>query len=523
MLRQRFSMLLFAAALLTGCAKVIVVPVPKTTPANGVIYALPNTVIRVQLKVDQTKKSGARYSLYAAIFAPDGDPVCKDEKCTAEKRLAYSLQQGSTFSTYGEPDPTKVFLVKFAGRGAIDQTLSMTWNEAGLLSAASSSVTNRTSDVVMSGLKLAAVMGTKAALGTTETRAGTDVCPGKDNETDTDGWVIPALQKAGAPWDATLTANYCDISKDDRAKLGKPDPPDTLDKRKALLADAVTSYVNQVAPLAGGRLKILNGTSTSMEPATLLAHIEAEINQQLTALFLGTKKTLTWDGAVDVRTMDDKTVTAGTPLSILRIDRDNGICVKNSEVPPDAKPIPKEFVLPEAACQAPANPLALNPAVEDVNLVLNYYPDADKQLFKKITDVTTGDRSFRYRIPAQVKANLSGAGKTYGSGVFSVAQIGTMISLPANRHTKMLSYDLGFIEATGGLKTFKLGTTGGLDSATVDALSSVGGTLIDARNTARKNADDLTVLTRQDALLKLRDDICTIQKKYGLACTVEPQ
>ena len=86
----------------------------------------------------------------------------------------------------------------------------------------------------------------------------------------------------------------------------------------------------------------------------------------------------------------------------------------------------------------------------------------------------------------------------------------------------MLSYDLGFIEATGGLKTFKLGTTGALDTATIDALNGVGGTLIDARNTARKNADELTTLTKEDQLLKLRDDICTIQKKYGLPCTVAP-
>ena len=87
----------------------------------------------------------------------------------------------------------------------------------------------------------------------------------------------------------------------------------------------------------------------------------------------------------------------------------------------------------------------------------------------------------------------------------------------------MLSYDLGFLEATGALKTFKLGTTGALDAATIDAMSSVGGTLFDARNAARKSEDELTILTREDSLLKLRDDICTIQKKYNLPCTVAPK
>ena len=82
---------------------------------------------------------------------------------------------------------------------------------------------------------------------------------------------------------------------------------------------------------------------------------------------------------------------------------------------------------------------------------------------------------------------------------------------------------MAFIEATGGLKTFKLGTAGGLDASTIDALAGVGGTLLDARNAARKQNDELTVLTREFQLLKLRDDICTIQKKYGLPCTVQPE
>jgi len=149
--------------------------------------------------------------------------------------------------------------------------------------------------------------------------------------------------------------------------------------------------------------------------------------------------------------------------------------------------------------------------------------DPDKQLFTKITDVTTGDRSFRYRIPAQVAASLGDDKKVYGAGLLWVAQLGTVLSLPGERHSKMLSYELAFIEATGGLKTFKLGTTGGLDSSTVDTLNSVGGTLLDYHKTVRQNEDELSVLTRQDQMLKLRDDICTIQKKYGLTCSVEPK
>jgi hypothetical protein len=501
-LQLRSVFLMLATVLpLAGCAKVVVVKIPADAPAQaeGVIYALPNTVVRVKLKVNRTEYGPARYAAYAAIFSPDSKPVCKEKTCSTEKENAFSVQQGATFTTYGEPDPDNVFLVKFVGGGAIDQTVSMTWNEQGLASAASSSVTNRTGDVVLSGLKLAAGLGTKAFLGASKVdQNGGLIPPCEADASKTDDFVIPILIQNGATAAAQLVSNYCDIKKTDR---------DLLPQEATLLADATKDYVNRVLPLTNARIKILTGTSQSMDPVNVLAKIETEITTQLSALYLGTKKDTTWDGALDVRTLN-----AGAPIAVLRVDGAKGICLVSSELPPEVKPIPTEFLLPAANCNI-ASP---------VGLTLNYYPDSSRQLFTKIKEVTTGDRSFRYRIPAQVKAAFSDDKKTYGAGVFSVAQLGTVISLPANRHSKMLSYDLGFIEATGGLKTFKLGTTGGLDAATIDALSGVGGTIIDARNTAQKNADELSTLTKEDQLLKLRDDICTIQKKYGLPCTVAP-
>ncbi len=497
---RRCIMILAAVLSLGGCAKVVVKKIPANAPApaDGVIYALPNTVVRVQLKIDKTDYAGAPYAAYAGIFAPEGKPVCKDPSCTAEKDKAFSVQQTATFATYGEPDPDNVFLVKFAGKGAIDQTVSMTWNEAGLASAASSSVTNRTGDVVLSSLKLLAGLGTKAALGGPAVGAMKEApqsCPADPSPKD--GFVLSILWENGSTVRARLFSNYCGMKQADRDALNP-----------ALLTNATKDYVDRVLPLSGARDKILFGTSTSMEPAALLAKIETEIDHQLSVLYLGTKKVTTWDGALDVRTLN-----AGTPVVILKVDPAKGVCLAAAEVPPEIKAIPKDFL-----ASAPGDCDKASP----VEMALDYYPPKDRQLFTRITDVTTGERSFRYRIPARVKAVLSDGTKTYGAGVFFVAQLGTVISLPANRHSKMLSYDLGFIEATGGLKTFKLGTTGALDTATVDALGSIGGTLVEARNTAQKNADELTVLTKEDQLLKLRDEICTIKKKYDLPCTEAP-
>lgn len=498
MIANKFMLLFIVAILFRGCdSKIVVDPVPpgSEAPSNGVIYALPNTVVRVQLKIDRTERLGTRFAPYAAIFAPGGKVVCEDEKCTKENKISYELQDGVTFATYGEPDPQNVFLVKFVGKGAIDQSLSMTWNEAGLLSATSSTVTNRTGDVVLSAIKMAAGLGTKLAFGGGEQK---DKARCTHDPSTSDEWVIPKLRK-DLSVAATLESNYCAIQKDKR---------DALPKDEALLEEAVDAYIDRIKPLAIARTTILQGESDSNEPAALLSHIDTEINERLTLLYLGSKKTETWEGAMDVRDLHES-----APLTILGIDSAGGVCLTtNAEIPPSVKPIPAKFLLDAAVCNANGVP--------PISLVLKYYPTKDRQLFTKISDVATGDRSFRYRVPAQVEATISDANSQYGSGVFSVAQLGKVISLPASRHSKSLTYELAFIENTGALKTFKLGSVGQLDTATIDALSGIGGTLVDAR---KKPPTETEILTQQYQLLKLKDDICTIQKKYNLPCTVEPK
>jgi hypothetical protein len=362
----------FAACLLGCSAKVVVVKVPTDSPApsEGVIYALPNTVVRLQLKIDKIEYTSVRYARYAAIFAPEGKPVCKDQDCSEEKKKTFSVQENATFATYGEPDPDNVFLVKFVGRGAIDQTISMTWNETGVASAASASVTNRTGDVILSTLKLLASLGTKAALGATKADTnGKEVCDPDPSNVDTK--VIEILKQEGSNVAPQLIANYCAIKKADRDKM----------IADSVLVNATKDYVSRVLPLANARMKILSGTSNALDAAALLPRIETEIDHQLTALYLGTKNVTTWDGALDIRKLQ-----ADTDITILKIDPEKGICERAAEVPPQVKPIPDGFEV--KTCGDKAKPFILR---------LEYYPPANNQLFKKITDSGEGERSFRYR------------------------------------------------------------------------------------------------------------------------------
>lgn len=493
---------------ITGCGTIVVESVPQgtTTPADGVIYALPTTVVRIQLKVDRIEKSGAPYARFAAIFAPDGKPVCPDQECPESEKVAFSIESHSTLSTYGEPDSSEVFLVKFTGQGAIDQSLSMTWNEAGLLSAASSTVTNRSIDIATSGIKALTSLGVKFAGGAAAAvGAARATCP---VTTPTDSWVLPILQRAPDPHIAGLLVdNFCQIKPATRAAW-----IDDAANRQLLTA-ALGTYLRFVQPLANARANILDGSSNSVDQANLLSRLDTELDAALTKYFIGKSSTQAWAGTLDTREILGNSLLPLT-LPLLKLDGHKGICLQKAALPPDAPPIPKGFLLTSADC---------NNASDVVNLEVDYYPGRSKQLFTKMADVTTGKRSFRYRIPAQVAAVVSdGHGGSSGAAVLSIAQLGTVISLPAARHSKSLTYELGFIEATGALKSFKLGTTGGLDSSTIDALSGAAGTVADARNAERKSQQDLAVLTQQDQLLKLRDDICTIQKKYGITCTVAP-
>lgn len=549
----KITVLLFVAIFARGCdSKIVVDKVEPGTavPANGLMYALPSTVAGIQVKVDKTTTTGAPYSPFAAIFAPDGDPLCKYETISEDEykkcldgKDSYSLQPGATISTRGIPDPDEVFLVRFQGKGAIDQSLSMTWTETGLLSAASSQVTNRTGDIVLSGLKLVAGLGIKAALGADKAGQALTECP--RSRIAQDRWIIPELVKAGETTRGSLIKTYCDIKVEERRKFPSanaiairfPDEDGRTVIHKTfqqLLVEAVAAHSEDVDGLIAARLKILQAKGQLFETASLLPRIDAEISQNLIRLFIGTKKTLPWEGSVELRNLPRRTCdlndnnaicgdlndpTRGRLVDVLHIDEKNGICV-TSELAPDSKPIPKKFkTLMGAACgNAPA-----------VKLRLNFYPHSDSQLFTRITSVEGTERSFRYRVPAQVEARLCDATtdgsrcdndkKTYGSAVFSVAQLGRIISLPATRHSKSLTYDLALIESTGALKTIKLNSAGGLDPATIDALSGIAGSVIDAR----QKGDEINQLTRQQQLLKLQDDICTIQKKYGLPCSVQPE
>jgi hypothetical protein len=526
---KHFLACLTLALGLSGCGKVVVKPFNGTQSApdvpGGVIYALPKTVVRVQLKVDKVTRTAAPFAAYSPIFAPSLSPVCADVGCTAERTVSYSIEDGATFAPYGEPDPENVFVVEYSGSGAIDQNLTMTWNDSGLLSSATATVTNRTVDVITSTASLVGTLVAKTAFaGGAITKAKpVPTCEEVVGYKTLDANDAAVLAGIGGdtskpqPADADpsiqtlLMTNYCNMDPKDRHKI-------QYDSKSFKAAAAI--YLDRVYPLIKSEGDILDNSTSALEPASFLTRLDTEITSRLTPLFIGTKATTTWNGTLDYRGIT-KTTALPLHLPLLTVTAAQGLQIAQSGgtdvavVPVDMVAIPKKF---KGASDA---------APQTFYLDVNFAFPLDQQLFKRVKDDSSGDRSFRYRVPAQVHATLTDGTDAYAGSSFAVAQLGTILSLPPSRHSKSLTYTLGFVESTGALKTFTLGTTGGLDVATISAYGTTAGGVLDARNAAAAAAATAAtagdpILTKQDNDLKLQDDICTIKQKYGQSCTIQP-
>ncbi len=381
-----------------GCAKVEVVDVPSAASPgaglageDGVFYALPRTVVRVLVKADQTVTRSARFARFAPIFAPGSTPPCGSITACAVlgggpgERKAYKIQQGSTFATFGEPDPTKVYMVKFARGGTLDQKMAMEWNEAGLLSTASASVTNRTTDVVVSSIKLAASLGTKfAALGSPIGAAavqasGCEALPARPSTAaaaarqDNDSWVLPILLQAEA--DASrniLVANYCDLPATGQDVDSRDDY--SLARDQAPLRAAMLAYLTRVAPLVDQRTAILTtGTVNALDPIALIDRLDSLIDEQMKALFVGSKTVTTWDMPFEVRQFEPN-----QSVELVHVVPDAGLCTPGQWLAHDARPAPDGMLL--TSCPNTRTPVVLQVA---------YHPEMDQQLFHRVQTGTS--------------------------------------------------------------------------------------------------------------------------------------
>src|SRR5262249_23840487 len=116
------------------------------------------------------------------------------------------------------------------------------------------------------------------------------------------------------------------------------------------------------------------------------------------------------------------------------------------------------------------------------------------------------DPGLRYRIPARMRVTVEEDGATIPAAEtrLMIAQFGLVAALPATVDSKTINYSLKFYEATGALKSFKLGSKPVLTKGTVDSLSGNLNSILDAEK-KKADADKLAAdqLTKRQRMRQL--------------------
>jgi hypothetical protein len=165
-LRQTISIicLFLAVQMLSGCVaknvvkKVSNLPPGAKTNIKGVYYALPRTVVSVSVPIKKTIKLPGEFRQFAHCFFPGIDPV---EDVIQEEKHIFSLGT-PVFAIRGEPDATKVFMVKINGGFFEDKTLQMDLTEGGVMTKAEATTENKALEFASKAFKTFVAIGTQA-------------------------------------------------------------------------------------------------------------------------------------------------------------------------------------------------------------------------------------------------------------------------------------------------------------------------------------------------------------------------
>lgn len=477
-----------ALLMVTGCAKIKVEPVPATPTGapqqmDGFFYALPRTVVKVTLPVERTARTAAPFRVYLPLFFPR---KFEAEEFVAKSEVKFAVKKPA-FATAGEPDPGKVFFVKITGAAPVDRTAFVEHNEQGSVTGVEAQADNLTTDILLGTLSAATGIATRTAFG-----------QGRELEADC----------KSPQGDDIVRCKIKSSLLDDEVKQVLMERFDLLpaEKRKPLTEaatignpslDQALKAFKSIADLEGARLEYLKGG----KQATLEVHLrelEKSIDTEISYYFTGSESKETWTGNFEVRA-----ASVGDTPDLLRIDSAAGICVLGDLRGQDA---PKsKFV--QKDCTAAAGDLA----------ELRFTIDPADQIFTRVSAnfTQTGDRSFRYAIPAMTKIQLYTGAKVTGETWQQMAQFGGLASLPASSGVRSLNYSLKFFEATGALKSFKLASKSAIQRSIIDAGSTSANALIDAK---AKSEDELAKLEREAKILDAKKKIQGLCKDLNLAC-----
>jgi hypothetical protein len=327
--------LVFGTVAMTGCAgKIVVTRVPDTPLAmDGVYYALPQTVVKVDQPIDRISQQAGKYVVYLPLFFPR---IAETGGFVDASSVSFKVGKASV-STYGEPDPGQIFYLKITGNGPIDRTGLIEYTEQGTVSGASAQADNATSDIVLS------VLGTAVGLAAKSVGAA-------KSDLDTIKAGCTADVKSIRCRIATFQAKPVDA---DRllATYAKLDPnigkilDEAANKDQPSFDDALSAYA-EIYSMQTDRATVRR-TPGAFSVDAALKDFDAAIASDLANNFTGSEKKDTWTYSTDLRPKAPATPVSllpnalATPVSLLKVHKSEGICFP--KVLPSGDRPPKAF------------------------------------------------------------------------------------------------------------------------------------------------------------------------------------
>jgi hypothetical protein len=285
---------------------------------------------------------------------------------------------------------------------------------------------------------------------------------------------------------------------------------------------------DKIAHLHGQRESLISNANLALPADTLKAMLK-EIDETIEALqskFLGSSKDEDpWVPSFEVTLADNQ---AHFATLLLDLSKDHGVCGVSPSFSYIA--VPPKFQRPDDA-----------PCTHLIQVMLRIDKGRDGLLAPQLADTVSGaafsqdgERGFYYRVPAVALARVEaisqrGQGSETqaverGRGVLSIAQLGTIASLPASSNGRRTKYTIDLNPDTGALKTFTLGSDALIQNSLLEDASGAATSINDLRTKladakAKENAaaatksDQLTQLQRTSAILELQVKIKELEEK----------
>jgi hypothetical protein len=524
------GLLLLASGLLGGACfegKIVTTKVQKNDQLNGIVYALPKTVVKVDIPIDKVTKTPGKFAAYTPCFFPD-------DKFVMTKAIEFAVDQEKVRfdDSLFVPDTDEIYLIKTTGGKFETKNLDLELTQSGVFVKATAENTNETIDVV-TGL----VQGTTSLVGKAILAAA-----------------APGVEKADEVKKQEKERDECFCKSDSFWEMAIDNGRATA-KPKALRAgnrnlfdrdyEQAKEIAEKIGDLLARRIEILNTKAQATVPSEtlklIIEQLESSIKTLKTTAFLGTTDRITWNASFRLNPRLPNPNARPNPdpgkmtIDLLTLSEEYGVCsvdvhqgvqfdprfrIDREDCPEDV-PLCRKETLRRIECKGDKIRLKLERG-EDGEGGWSGLSMAEKVMGATMTE--EGERGFYYRIPGRAIALLyQGEDQVQGElgrAPVSIAQFGQIVSLPSSAGGRRTKYTLALYEASGGLKNFVMGSSALVEKSNVENLTGAASTVIETRaerKKAKQPKDELEELERQRKILEEKKKIRDLQNDLDTA------